>query len=120
MEQHEGGATGGKTRKPRKTKERIKVEGLVLHQTQARSCPKLVCQACNEFIDDADSAIFVWNPKKSRAQVLHRTCSLTGRDPADWVLDVGTMLVYLMWNLGLPHHMSLKKWEERARSLAQV
>lgn len=98
----------------------IQIRGITLYQSGGRSSPRFLCQFCGEFINRAGDAFLVWNPKEGEALCVHRGCYREHGDPCHWALDIGTMLVYLLWNIGIEGQEALGKWEEIAKTLAHV
>jgi hypothetical protein len=102
------------------TKEIIKVRGLVIHQTKGRSGLRFVCQFCNEFIEDAGLALLVWNPDKGEVLPAHKGCNVRDGDRFGCTMELGAMLMYLLWNSGIQNDTSLKMWQKNARFNAEA
>lgn len=99
--------------------ETIPVVGLVIHQRPGRIGPKFVCQECGESIEDPFGGLMLWNPNGEKVVIMHKSCRPPGTYDICYSGEIGTMLMYLLWNSGIRDDNTLKHWQEIARSLGQ-
>ena len=98
---------------------RVAVEGLVISQMLGENVtgPQFVCCLCNTTIDSPEDSQFTWDLGGTKALIVHKLCNIHDGDRADCVSDVGTMLMYLLWNTGLTDSRTVKKWADIAQAL---
>ena len=93
------------------------IKGLVLRPVKSLTGPCFQCQYCDEFIDQAPTAIIVWDPDGTEGLVVHKQCDLRakaeGRELA-YSADLDLELADLLHNSGMTKDV-LEKAMERSR-----
>lgn len=98
------------------------IKGLVYHRIKGKTCPRFVCQYCDEIITHAPAANIVWDMAETEAIVVHKQCDARSksegrRQPMSEGLH--TALADLLWNSGMTDDV-LKKAQDTAEGLNAI
>jgi hypothetical protein len=77
------------------------IRGLMLMEEGAWTYPRLVCDACQEIIEQASAANVNWDIEGETAVVIHKRCDAARGSKEDMSIPLEVELLWLLHNSGL-------------------
>ena len=77
------------------------IRGIMLMEDGALTCPRLVCDACQQIIEQASAANVNWNIESKTAVVIHKQCDVARGAKEDMSMPLEVELLWLLGNSGL-------------------
>ena len=95
------------------------IRGIMLMEDGALTCPRLVCDACQQIIEQASAANVNWNIESKTAVVIHKQCDVARGAKEDMSMPLEVELLWLLDNSGL-RGKELTKAKQSAKSLDSI
>ncbi len=77
------------------------IRGIMLMEDGALTCPRLVCDACQQIIEQASAANVNWDIESKTAVVIHKQCDAERGSKEDMSMPLEVELLWLLDNSGL-------------------
>lgn len=77
------------------------IRGIMLMEDGALTCPRLVCDACQQIIEQASAANVNWDIESKTAVVIHKQCDVARGAKEDMSMPLEVELLWLLGNSGL-------------------
>jgi hypothetical protein len=77
------------------------IRGIMLVEDGALTCPRLVCDACQQIIEQASAANVNWDIEAKTAVVIHKQCDVARGAKEDMSMPLEVELLWLLGNSGL-------------------
>ena len=92
------------------------IRGIMLIEDGALTYPRLVCDACQQIIEQASAANVNWNIESETAVVIHKGCDAARGSKEDMSMPLEVELLWLLDNSGL-HGKELMKAKQSAKQI---
>ena len=77
------------------------IRGIMLMEDCALTCPRLVCDASQQIIEQASAANVNWDIESKTAVVIHKQCDVARGAKEDMSMPLEVELLWLLGNSGL-------------------